>query len=713
MRNIFFNTVLYLLFALCLFGTWGCGALSTLSEEPENTEASLSVDEESLVSLETLLETPTETSLTSEQLSTISGWMTEGVQQQREGDTARAAQTMEKIVALDPNHPTANFILGIHDVNTLLMDDAVRAEFNNVIALWKTQLQIDTVSQGDSILSHTDAIASGIVDNVLFVTASDNMALQKAIIALETHIPRLNSAIVRLQRMLASPSFNYHIVNDEFDIDYTVTREHVAGLYVALNVVRGVLDMGLAYDLQFKEGHYASPEAFFSENPTFLTLRSGGAAHMTRARVSFENAITAALLPNRYNFSEESKDTLRKVRRSLKGETISMPFSVQNNTKTQIISHEIAVNLGNFFNSPIPDFRAYMGIHASGVLDADDFPSGFDFTLGGLFPELNTYADWEHYNSFGLKLYNAETLANGQPINTGGMSMRKMGDLLIAIGGYAYPGEALAEVFRLNGTSQAESLGTIASGSYYWGQRIAALSGTHLYYSEGLSTCKIYDVSGDSLALIETLSLDENILDMHADNDVLYIVTNSKIIQYSLENPAQPTRVTSLSLGTSVEHWNIRAISFHSQTMSMMIRRWTWEMGYITEDRTYDLVSGASTVTPLSTGYERPLGGYVNGQPVMLTHSGEGLYDVVWESGEHATIEGNDLWEITIENGFLIVSHNDSNTFDVYDIRVPGTALLMGQYRSITSPLNEEAFLPTTTGMWIYTTKLQLQFLPY
>jgi len=294
------NNVLKSMFSiLCgcfLLLSLGCGALSNISKDSSSeSNPTSAIETESLQSLEDLLETPVTVSLTTEQMAEIDTLSIEAAQAQSNGDMASAVVAMEKVLALDPTNATANFILGINDVNTLIQDPETQGDFNRTVGLVSDAAKLTSMSQGAALLSHSDQIQSGIINNILFVTSTQNMALQEVVKALEKNIPRLNSAIVRLQRMLRHHDFQYSVVNESFGVNYTVTRSDVLGVYAALNVVRAFLDMGLAYDMSFEAGQYISIEEWFSKNPKFLTLRQNGVSHMRRACVSFSNVITAIL----------------------------------------------------------------------------------------------------------------------------------------------------------------------------------------------------------------------------------------------------------------------------------------------------------------------------------------------------------------------------------------------------------------------------------
>ncbi len=715
-REFFNACLLFLSLSLCfVFGTLGCGALGSLSDDPSDTVAALSVDEESLVSLEALLETPAETTLTSEQVGVISALSEQGVQAQRDGDMSGAVKAMGQILAIDPNHATANFIVGVHDVNTLLMDEEVRSEFNRILTALGDQFQFGVAVEGSSLSSNSDNVASGIVDNILFVTSTDNQVLQEALLTLENHIPRLNAAIVRLQRMLVTPGFNYRVVSEKFDIDHTVTREHLLEVYAGLNIIRGFLDMGLAYDLSFAAGNYASGSEFFSKNPQFLTLRSGGVAHMTRARVSFENAITAALASERSEVESYRKELLL-IRRSLKGETVYFPFSVQNESKTQVFDHTLGVNLGNFFNSPIPDFRRYLGVNMQGVLNADSFPAGFDFTLGGLFPELDSYEDWQQYNSFGLTLYNDETAVQGE-IYAYSATLIKQDDLMLVLAGGYSDGLVDAEVYRLDGDRVVTRLGGISyQRSWHGYSDSAAFGDDFLYYSGGDNgKLSVYDVSGESLVLLGSFDLNARALDMYVYNGVLYVVTETGIDRYSLADPEAPDFVDRIAFVASIRDYNHKS-TFYNNEVSILTYQWNWPSGYTITRQTYDLVSGESTTAVLAenTGYTHH-GGYLDGQFVSVINTSGHDYEVTWEAGPTVVREIGAWANLQMGEGLLSVFGSDLNfgpEIYIYDMRTPGTVVLKKTYR-VFSGYSPSAALPTARGVWVYSASSKLQFLPY
>jgi len=715
--NFFKQMILVVCASFLLLGM-GCGSLSDLSTDSKNESNPLSaIETESLQSLEDLLETPVTVSLTTEQMAEIDTLSTEAVQSQSNGDMASAVVAMEKVLAMDPTNATANFILGINDVNTMLQDPETKSELNRTMGLVSDAAKLTSISQGATLLSHPDQIQSGIINNILFVTSTQNMALQEVVKALEKNIPRLNSAIVRLQRMLRHNDFQYSVINESFGVNYTVTRSDVLGVYAALNVVRAVLDMGLAYDMQFEEGQYISTEEWFSKNPQFLTLRQNGVSHMHRAGVSFSNVITA-ILEDAKNPSHAIDPTLetslRLVRRSLKGETLRVPFTLQNNAKTETVEHTLAVNLGNFFNSPIPDFRKYLGIHMKGTLEASSFPAGFDFTLGGLFPELNSYADWQTYNSFGLVFYNDEGAVGGSKLDDYDKEIQVQGTVAVVTSRYSYGDSVSAEVFRISGNSVVGSLGRIPGDGYTQYPPKVTLSDRYLYRAS-MYTLEVYDTSGNAISKIHDLSLDSPVEAIHVYQNRLYVITNSGIDRYSLDEPTHPTFLDSTGFTTSLT--GTRSISFQNGQVSIMTQQWNYSdwNAYATTLSHYDLVSGQRTsVSTYQTGYG-VYGVYVDGGFVSvlprLDYSG---YDVRWPSGVTSFVPAQEYGLFTFNNGFWsnVRKYSENVGFVVYDLRTPGVAKLVGDYKPFSGG-EPSVVLPTENGLWIHNSKSKLQFISY
>lgn len=653
----------------------------------------------------------------------------EAYQAQSDGDMAKAVLAMEKVLAIDPTHPTANFVLGINDINTLLLNSETRADINRVIALVTDQRALFDTSGGQSVLLGVDQALVGVVNNVLFVTSTQNMVLQDVFQKLEAHMPVMNAAIVRLQRVLRHSQLDYHVVSDTFALDYRLNRLDVLGLYAGLNLVRSLLDMGLSYDYRFKEGQYVSTEDWLSKNPNFLTLRPDGVRRMANAGMGLRNAITAVIAakeeadrsPHLGRISgadlAHAIPVLEDIRRSLKGETVRVPFSVINNAKTERVEHTLAVNLGNFFNSPISDFRHYLGVHMKGPLNASSFPTGFDFTLGELFPELKAYADWQTYNSFGLVLYNDDGAMGDGSLNAYSGTIKKSGDVLVVLGGDAYGDRSVAEVFRVSDHTAVGSLGKIAGtgSSGYWRDRhTIALSAQWLYHAN-TAKLSVYSTDGSAIAKVHSLSLSSSALDMHVYQDRLYVITASGIDRYSLADPTRPTFLGSTGFEYSLSGYD--QISFKDGKMAFLKRVWGFSNSngyfYTTTVAQYDLASGERTsVATYQTGYYG-YGQYVNGTFVaVLSRKDYSGYDIHWSSGETAVVAG-EFAGVAFNDGFLGVGRYSSNIgFDVYDLRTPGTAKHVGDYKPFSGG-NPEILLPTEVGVWIYNSKQQLQFVGY
>lgn len=102
------------------------------------------------------------------------------------------------------------------------------------------------------------------------------MRIQEVVARLKPILPRLDSAITRLQFVLVQPNFSYPASFSGGQSLTEINEVHVLAVYGALNIIRGIMYQSLAYELGFKEDKYQSMSEFMSKNPKFLTLAPEG-----------------------------------------------------------------------------------------------------------------------------------------------------------------------------------------------------------------------------------------------------------------------------------------------------------------------------------------------------------------------------------------------------------------------------------------------------
>lgn len=713
--------ICYLMVAL---GISGCGSLSRLSSDmPDNAPLS-SLEEDSFHYLEDVLLVSPTTNLTEEQRAEVAGLEAEGVAAQRADKMADAVSAMEKVLLLDRYNATANFVLGIHDVNTLASDTVAREEINRIARLVSDEIQLNHLSDGDVVLSDGGDVGAGILDHVLFVTSTQNKLVQDALEVLSTHIPRLNTAIIRLERILMHSDFDYHLLNESLDIDYTVTRQDLLRIYAGLNVVRSFLDMGLAYDVSFKDTEYPSVETFLSQNAKFLTLKPNGVKHMQRAGIGFANAVTATLLYDKHALNpmpQETRSWLQKAQRSFRGETVDISITLKSVDDKTSVPHILSVNLGNYFNSPIEDFRKYMGVNIKGKLANSSFPEGFDFTLGGLFPDLKGYEDWQRYNSFGLVFYNTDTSGEA-PYSIGryNTSIQKNGSLLLVSGKYSYESH-VADVFRVSDTGHVRRIGMLkkepfeeASYSYY---SAITLSDRYIYRAYRGSVVLIYDTQGDVLKEVSRITLSTDVLKLHVYQNALYVATYTGVACYDISLPTEPRFVRHISFVQNT--YGAERAVFHKNELTLLGAFWGYYSGYTNMLHNYDLISGEHRqllVDESAYIYDFDIGYDQRDNPVVIFRN---MYtdrvNVRWFSGETASFDSyfKGGSRFVIANGVAVETNLDSADAVVYDVKNPGTIRQLNSYRALPNATILAAALPLREGVWTYTLDGNASFFPY
>ncbi len=412
-------------FAVILTGIHGCGALSSLNNDSTvSVSGSSSLSQATEIPFDEALENPGSTS--GNDAESVVQLLAEAQAHIQSHDIAAAIQKMEAVVNIDPQNPSANLVLGISDVNDIVTNKPLVDAVNDLIALNQSSFRFQSNGIGDGDISQGVNSLNVLNPTVLFLSTTFNAQVAQAVAAITPFLPRLDSAITRLQFALLAPNFSYPVPSGVLK-DSTIQmieRDHLLAIYAALNLVRGVSYQVLAYNLSVKDAAYQSAAHLLSENPAFLTLQPDGKRKMRLAGISYRNIFTsiielskfADLHPERTavhtylgNLFQDGKNLgileLEKWRRSLAGNTESIVISLSVTGPHTTLG----VNFGNFFNNPPNDFRKFLGINVVGELSSASFPPGYDFSLNGLFPNFKSFDDWQRYNFEGFLFYNPQS----------------------------------------------------------------------------------------------------------------------------------------------------------------------------------------------------------------------------------------------------------------------------------------------------------------
>ena len=691
----------------------GCDALKNLTNKSQMVGIASSTPADSVETpLDVVLENPRISTLNGSSKIKVDTLITESLAHQTSGDMVIAVKKMEDVVAIDPTNPTANFVLGINDVNELISNKEMRDALDELLATAHSGYRFDDGSIPMGTLQNGQFVSlsslPGLFPATLFLTSSLNMRIQEVVARLKPILPRLDSAITRLQFVLVQPNFSYPASFSGGQSLTEINEVHVLAVYGALNIIRGIMYQSLAYELGFKEDKYQSMSEFMSKNPKFLTLAPEGKRLMRLSGISYRNVLTTVLELSKKNRDAKNGSFLdallgvrsgsdlkiavfeiEKWRRSLAGEPVSIP--IQREIGGPITTIELC--LGNFFNNPPQDFRKFLGINIDDELQASSFPTDFDFTLNGLFPHLKSYTDWQKYNFFDLRFYNPKD-STSTKANYGGILVKT--DTLLIVGDkYS---RSLIEVFKINNHKIEKKIGEIESNNGGYPSVVAATENA-IYVLSG-NTFKIYQVDGSTITKLGTTSIDSYSYnaEMMTTPTTVVIRGYGGVTVIDVSNPQNPV-VSNKSLDG-----NFSAITFLGNRIYGL-----QSLG----NATYSIVSFDANGQGRKEEYQFRIAiNYMSS--FMVGRAGDHLYTiisgysyswetvsrVVWDDQSMATLPGSNYGNIFIGPDKLGVGSDTSVEF--FSLATPGIAKSLGKFMSITGVRSNVSGVFDGNGAWIF-----------
>gem|GEM_PF-4715909 len=518
----------------------GCDALKKLGNQSGSATSAEYLDGSTPnETFEAALQSVQMSSISTENQAVITHHLSQLDELINRGDTPKIVQLMTEVIAIDPNNPMANFILGTVEVNNIASNTAVKNAFNDILEKVNANASIGQSKLSNSMVAK-DAVTDISLKTVL-QTSTLNAAIQTLQSTLLPIFPHLNSAISCFQKVLLSKGFHTDLPISVVDKKNSgeINEMHILGVYAALNLVRAVLDQSLAYDLSFSQASYANEAEFFEKNPTFLTLKPDGRERMARASVSYQNILTAMIeLIDRAPGSSYESDVdnfigiqtrtstvvrrleLEKWRRSLGGS----PESIVIRPTPTGESFTIEMNLGNFFANPPKDFRKFLGINIAGELDESSFPTGFDFTVNGLFPYLKSYKDWQKYNYFGFRFFNP---SDSTPIDSNSSTVLLTDGRVIA----TVANQTLTFHVVTNGSPKKAGQFNLGGYHYYWSDPyLISVDGNSIFFADS-DTLYWYQITTSGVKEIRRFTLYSRIKGVHVEDGMVTIVLKDGTIK--------------------------------------------------------------------------------------------------------------------------------------------------------------------------------------
>ena len=314
------------------------------------------------------------------------------------GDYDGAYQDYLTVLSGDPSNAEANFGAGLLGLFSVAVDENTRAvaeEFGETLPTTLNELlNPGATGTGASIIRSSSTPEPQVIPSEIQAYIESTL------------IPALDTVLGRLAVVEANPDFIFIVTSDMSGGDAAVEIDlgEIYALDVFASMLKGMLHFAVSYN-------WDSTESNPLDDPDFGTLKSNGATNMTAAMNSFARAINKWIaginfidaetddqsndgIPKFDNLSDKNNmlNSLNQFKGSLEeGDTIInlMP------------AVSAVVDYKDYFSSPVTDWKDYYveDENSDSQITEADFPAGYDYTLSGLFPELDTYAEWDNFMS--------------------------------------------------------------------------------------------------------------------------------------------------------------------------------------------------------------------------------------------------------------------------------------------------------------------------
>lgn len=252
----------------------------------------------------------------------------------------------------------------------------------------------------------------------------------------EVLIPSMQSAENHLDILFARPdNFSYVLKKDvtRLEQDIIIDKAELYTLYALLKFYEGILHQEIVYSCELNPNIDPSTAfndivSFLNANPNFGKIRSTGKEHMksalncyiavvdsTKSAITYLQSETGDLTNHPIKpFTDPAQAAnliagLDQAKLYLSGTPIEIP--IKSPTTNQVIK-TLKINIAAYYLNPIEDIREYVNSNVVIGKDAQSskFPSGFDFTIHGLFPDLQSETDWRDMITAAISAYSYTTV---------------------------------------------------------------------------------------------------------------------------------------------------------------------------------------------------------------------------------------------------------------------------------------------------------------
>jgi hypothetical protein len=306
----------------------------------------------------------------------------------------------QQALVADPNNEDALFGVALLGLVSLSTDAQVNAAFDE----WKAYLDAHVPFEVPATPSPASALGRG---RAALRLPIENLALSEVAIARGTllggdpqisgvqaileskALPKLAVALTNLGRIAADPGYQFIVTPemqgdpgaDPIEIDHT----DILALRAGCGVLTAMCDVAVSYELSFAAYDSTSLVAAFTPGSGWMALRSGGATHMSHARLAILDAVTdgeGAIHSLLAETDPQDDDAIKIDPGDAAGAeslltylghartALNSGFSITADWDDQAATPDVPLEIhpASLFTNPVPDWKALIPAYTAGAV---------------------------------------------------------------------------------------------------------------------------------------------------------------------------------------------------------------------------------------------------------------------------------------------------------------------------------------------------------
>lgn len=304
------------------------------------------------------------------------------------GDLDGAYSDYLTILEEAPSNAEANLGAALIEVMNVAVDDNTRAlgsRFNVTIPTSLNELV-------NSLTITSTSATTSVLNAASFTYSATTSAITPSEIQeyiAETLIPALDRALTRLTIVEQDEDFQLIVAGTRSNTELDLGEVYLLDLIGSS--IKGMLHEAISYNWDYNT---ATPQ----NEPDFATLKSDGGANMAAAKTAYIRMLDRWIAGINFIDAEtddQTNDAIPKFNRAEDKELLLDYLGlVEDSFVTGATGFEISdsksivIDLKSYYDSPVADWKVFYNT-------AVNTPEAFDYTVNGLFPDLETYEDWQ------------------------------------------------------------------------------------------------------------------------------------------------------------------------------------------------------------------------------------------------------------------------------------------------------------------------------